>query len=170
MHRTSQTSVRFNRPRDGSASHLRIRHGDGCAKPVMELAETFIASPALLETISVDYGPTEAEKLRDSNKRRICYASARGAARLHGELQERHRHLPQRGVEAETLHEAAGLGLARLKKDGWIEGLTWNPARGQQRSETNNDREGIKRCHLTYRTIYVAIRRRRLAAFQAAAE
>ena len=26
-------------------------------------------------------------------------------------------------VEAETLYEAAGLGLARLKKDGWIEGL-----------------------------------------------
>ncbi len=26
-------------------------------------------------------------------------------------------------VEAETLFEAAGLGLARLKKDGWIEGL-----------------------------------------------
>lgn len=26
-------------------------------------------------------------------------------------------------VEAETLYEAAGLGLARLKMDGWIEGL-----------------------------------------------
>jgi hypothetical protein len=26
-------------------------------------------------------------------------------------------------VEAETLYEAAGLGLARLKADGWIEGL-----------------------------------------------
>ena len=26
-------------------------------------------------------------------------------------------------VEAETLCEAAGLGLASLKKDGWIEGL-----------------------------------------------
>ena len=26
-------------------------------------------------------------------------------------------------VEAETLYEAAGLGLARLKKDGWFEGL-----------------------------------------------
>jgi hypothetical protein len=26
-------------------------------------------------------------------------------------------------VEAESLYEAAGLGLARLKKDGWIEGL-----------------------------------------------
>jgi hypothetical protein len=26
-------------------------------------------------------------------------------------------------VEAETLYEAAGLGLARLKNDGWIEGL-----------------------------------------------
>ena len=26
-------------------------------------------------------------------------------------------------VEAETLFEAAALGLARLKKDGWIEGL-----------------------------------------------
>src|SRR6478735_7169022 len=26
-------------------------------------------------------------------------------------------------VEAETLYEAAGLGLARLKKDAWIEGL-----------------------------------------------
>src|SRR5262245_3632215 len=26
-------------------------------------------------------------------------------------------------VEAETLYEAAGFGLARLKKDGWIEGL-----------------------------------------------
>ena len=26
-------------------------------------------------------------------------------------------------VEAETLYEAAGLGLARLKRDGWIEGL-----------------------------------------------
>jgi len=26
-------------------------------------------------------------------------------------------------IEAETLYEAAGLGLARLKKDGWIEGL-----------------------------------------------
>jgi hypothetical protein len=26
-------------------------------------------------------------------------------------------------VEAETLYEAAALGLARLKKDGWIEGL-----------------------------------------------
>jgi hypothetical protein len=26
-------------------------------------------------------------------------------------------------VEAETLYEASGLGLARLKKDGWIEGL-----------------------------------------------
>ena len=26
-------------------------------------------------------------------------------------------------VEAETLYEAAGVGLARLKKDGWIEGL-----------------------------------------------
>jgi hypothetical protein len=26
-------------------------------------------------------------------------------------------------VEAETLYEAAGMGLARLKKDGWIEGL-----------------------------------------------
>jgi hypothetical protein len=26
-------------------------------------------------------------------------------------------------VEAETLMEAAGLGLAKLKKDGWIEGL-----------------------------------------------
>jgi len=26
-------------------------------------------------------------------------------------------------VEAETLYEAAGLGFARLKKDGWIEGL-----------------------------------------------
>jgi hypothetical protein len=26
-------------------------------------------------------------------------------------------------VEAETLYEAAGLGLARLRKDGWIEGL-----------------------------------------------
>jgi hypothetical protein len=26
-------------------------------------------------------------------------------------------------VEADTLYEAAGLGLARLKKDGWIEGL-----------------------------------------------
>ena len=25
-------------------------------------------------------------------------------------------------VEAETLYEAAALGLARLKKDGWIEG------------------------------------------------
>jgi len=26
-------------------------------------------------------------------------------------------------VQAETLYEAAALGLARLKKDGWIEGL-----------------------------------------------
>ena len=26
-------------------------------------------------------------------------------------------------MEAETLYEAAGMGLARLKKDGWIEGL-----------------------------------------------
>jgi hypothetical protein len=26
-------------------------------------------------------------------------------------------------VEAETLFEAAGLGLARLKADGWVEGL-----------------------------------------------
>jgi hypothetical protein len=26
-------------------------------------------------------------------------------------------------VEAETLYEAAGLGLARLKEDGWVEGL-----------------------------------------------
>lgn len=26
-------------------------------------------------------------------------------------------------VEAETLYEAAGMGLARLRKDGWIEGL-----------------------------------------------
>jgi hypothetical protein len=26
-------------------------------------------------------------------------------------------------VEAGTLYEAAGLGLARLKKDGWVEGL-----------------------------------------------
>jgi hypothetical protein len=26
-------------------------------------------------------------------------------------------------VEAETLYEAAGMGLARLKKDGWMEGL-----------------------------------------------
>jgi len=26
-------------------------------------------------------------------------------------------------IEAETLYEAAGLGLARLKKDGWVEGL-----------------------------------------------
>jgi hypothetical protein len=26
-------------------------------------------------------------------------------------------------IEAETLYEAAGVGLARLKKDGWIEGL-----------------------------------------------
>ena len=26
-------------------------------------------------------------------------------------------------VEAETLYEAAAIGLARLKKDGWIEGL-----------------------------------------------
>jgi hypothetical protein len=26
-------------------------------------------------------------------------------------------------VEAETLSEAAAVGLARLKKDGWIEGL-----------------------------------------------
>jgi len=26
-------------------------------------------------------------------------------------------------VEAETLFEAAGLGLARLKSDGWVEGL-----------------------------------------------
>jgi hypothetical protein len=26
-------------------------------------------------------------------------------------------------VQAETLYEAAGLGLALLKKDGWIEGL-----------------------------------------------
>jgi hypothetical protein len=26
-------------------------------------------------------------------------------------------------VEADSLYEAAGLGLARLKKDGWIEGL-----------------------------------------------
>ena len=26
-------------------------------------------------------------------------------------------------VEAETLYEAAAVGLARLKKDGWIEGL-----------------------------------------------
>jgi hypothetical protein len=26
-------------------------------------------------------------------------------------------------VEAETLYEAAGMGLARLKRDGWIEGL-----------------------------------------------
>ena len=26
-------------------------------------------------------------------------------------------------VEAETLYEAAAMGLARLKKDGWIEGL-----------------------------------------------
>jgi hypothetical protein len=26
-------------------------------------------------------------------------------------------------VEAETLYEAAALGLARLKRDGWIEGL-----------------------------------------------
>jgi hypothetical protein len=26
-------------------------------------------------------------------------------------------------VEAESLYEAAGLGLARLKSDGWIEGL-----------------------------------------------
>jgi hypothetical protein len=26
-------------------------------------------------------------------------------------------------VEAETLYEAAALGLARLKKDGWIEGF-----------------------------------------------
>ena len=26
-------------------------------------------------------------------------------------------------VEAETLYEAAGIGLARLKEDGWIEGL-----------------------------------------------
>lgn len=26
-------------------------------------------------------------------------------------------------VEAESLYEAAALGLARLKKDGWIEGL-----------------------------------------------
>jgi hypothetical protein len=26
-------------------------------------------------------------------------------------------------VEAETLYEAAGLGLARLKADGWVEGL-----------------------------------------------
>jgi len=26
-------------------------------------------------------------------------------------------------VQAETLYEAAGLGLAKLKKDGWVEGL-----------------------------------------------
>jgi hypothetical protein len=26
-------------------------------------------------------------------------------------------------IEAETLYEAAGVGLARLKKDGWVEGL-----------------------------------------------
>jgi hypothetical protein len=26
-------------------------------------------------------------------------------------------------VQAETLYEAAAMGLARLKKDGWIEGL-----------------------------------------------
>ena len=26
-------------------------------------------------------------------------------------------------VEAETIYEAAAMGLARLKKDGWIEGL-----------------------------------------------
>jgi hypothetical protein len=26
-------------------------------------------------------------------------------------------------VEAQTLYEAAGIGLARLKRDGWIEGL-----------------------------------------------
>jgi hypothetical protein len=26
-------------------------------------------------------------------------------------------------VEASTLYEAAGLGLARLKSDGWVEGL-----------------------------------------------
>ena len=42
---------------------------------------------------------------------------------LHRELQESDGVTHGVDVEAETLYEAAGLGLARLKKDGWIEGL-----------------------------------------------
>ena len=42
---------------------------------------------------------------------------------MHGELQESDSVTQGVDVEAETLYEAAGLGLARLKKDGWIEGL-----------------------------------------------
>ena len=42
---------------------------------------------------------------------------------MHGELQESDSVTQGVDVEAETLYEAAGPGLARLKKDGWIEGL-----------------------------------------------
>ena len=42
-------------------------------------------------------------------------------------------------VEAETLYEAAGLGLARLKKDGWIEGLGPGSTAGDSRPGAVDD-------------------------------
>ena len=45
------------------------------------------------------------------------------ASHVHSDLQEPDWSHPRRRCRAETLYEAAGIGLARLKKDGWIEGL-----------------------------------------------
>jgi hypothetical protein len=44
---------------------------------------------------------------------RMCTVGFKAATRISHSVE----------VEAESLMEAAGLGLARLKKDGWIEGL-----------------------------------------------
>jgi hypothetical protein len=51
------------------------------------------------------------------------YLASRAATRLQDELQERYRHLPRRGSGGGNSLRGAGVGLARLKKDGWIEGL-----------------------------------------------
>jgi len=40
-------------------------------------------------------------------------------------------------VEAETLYEAGGIGSARLKKDGWIEGLGPGTAAGDRSAPTS---------------------------------
>ena len=44
---------------------------------------------------------------------RICTVSFKSATGISHSVE----------VQAETLYEAAGIGLARLKKDGWVEGL-----------------------------------------------
>jgi hypothetical protein len=73
---------------------------------------------------SVEPHPKEPDGCVWANKWRICYAlravplrvctvSFKSATGISHSVD----------VEAETLYEAAGIGLARLKKDGWIEGL-----------------------------------------------